>query len=68
MLELINKDGEHVLVMSSRAYQSLTVQQITQLEKFARIIHAPITTIENLGGGSARCMIAEVFLSKKSTD
>jgi hypothetical protein len=65
MLELINKDGEHILVMSSRAYQSLTAQQITQLEKHARIIHAPLTTIENLGGGSARCMIAEIFLSKK---
>lgn len=65
MLELINKDGEHILVMSSRAYQSLTAQQITKLEKYARIIHTPLTTIENLGGGSARCMIAEIFLSKK---
>ncbi len=65
MLELINKDGEHLLVMSSRAYQSLTAQQITKLEKYAHIIHAPLTTIENLGGGSARCMIAEIFLGKK---
>lgn len=65
MLELINKDGEHILVMSSRAYQCLTAQQITQLEKYARNIHAPLTTIENLGGGSARCMIAEIFLSRK---
>jgi len=65
MLELMNKDGEHILVMSSRAYKSLTAQQITKLEKYARIIYAPLTTIENLGGGSARCMIAEIFLNKK---
>lgn len=65
MLELINKDDEHILIMSSRAYQSLTAQQITKLEKYARIVHTPLTTIENLGGGSARCMIAEIFLGKK---
>jgi hypothetical protein len=65
MLELLNDTGEHLVVMSSRAYACLTPQQITQLEKYARIIHSPLTTIENLGGGSARCMIAEVFLTKK---
>lgn len=66
MLELVNTRGEHLLVMSTRAYQSLTAQQITTLEKYVRIIHSPLTTIENIGGGSARCMIAELFFSKKN--
>jgi hypothetical protein len=68
MLELLNDKGEHLLVMSSRAYGCLTPQQITSMEKHARIIHSPLTTIENLGGGSARCMIAEIFLNKKKEE
>ena len=65
VLELVNNKGEHLLVMSTRAYGSLTATQITQLEKYARILHSPINTIENIGGGGARCMIAEIFLNKK---
>lgn len=61
MLQLKNTDGELLLVMSSRAYHSLTQQQITLLEKYNRIIHVPLDTIERCGGGSARCMMAEIF-------
>lgn len=62
MLQVENKKGQQFLVMSSRAYQSLSAVQIAQLELFNPIIHSPIPTIEANGGGSARCMMAEVPL------
>lgn len=66
MLEVVNTKGEHILVMSDTAYKSLTPEQITKLEKYARIIHPNLATIEQNGGGSARCMMAEIFLPKKN--
>ena len=49
--------------MSSQAYDSLTEPQVKHIEDFNPIIHSDITTIETNGGGSARCMLAEVFLT-----
>lgn len=66
MLEVTNASGEHLLVMSSTAYKSLTAEQITKIEKHARILHTNLHTIETNGGGSARCMMAELFLNPKS--
>lgn len=65
MLAVKNKQGEELMVMSSRALASLSPQQKSNIEKYCRIVAAPISTIENIGGGSARCMIAEVFLEPK---
>lgn len=65
MLEVVNDKGEHLLVMSNQAYESLTAAQVTQLEKHARILHPELATIETNGGGSARCMMAEIFLPEK---
>jgi hypothetical protein len=65
MLQVQNKNGEQLLVMSSQAYQSLTTEQIQKLNSYNRIVHSPLTTIETNGGGSARCMMAEVFLQPK---
>jgi len=62
MLELVNDKGEHLLVMSAGAYHSLLAEQINRLEKYCRLIYADLNTIETNGGGSARCMIAEVKL------
>ncbi|MEO5563259.1 MAG: arginine deiminase-related protein [Chitinophagaceae bacterium] len=62
MLQVENKDHEKLLVMSTQAYQSLTKKQIDILSGYNRIIHSPLTTIETNGGGSARCMMAEVHL------
>lgn len=62
MLQLENKQGQKFLVMSSSAYHALNEAQVQQLEAFNPIIHASLNTIETNGGGSARCMIAEVFL------
>lgn len=64
MLQVRNTDGQTILVMSSQAYRALSPAQIEQLEKHTRLLHAPIDTIETYGGGSARCMMAEVFLPK----
>lgn len=65
MLQVMNEDGELLLVMSTQAYQSLTSFQIGSLEKHNRIIHSPLNNIETAGGGSARCMMAEVFIPVK---
>ncbi|QQL50906.1 citrulline utilization hydrolase CtlX [Mucilaginibacter ginkgonis] len=65
MLEVQNAGGEHILVMSAQAFQSLTGEQIDRLEHYARIVYSDIKTIETLGGGSARCMLAEVHLPQK---
>lgn len=65
MLQLTNPAGEELLIMSDQAFRALTKEQITQIEKHAEIIHPPLYTIEEIGGGSARCMMAEVFLPKK---
>lgn len=65
MLQVRNTDGKTILVMSSHAYRALTPAQIQTLEKHTQLLHAPIDTIETYGGGSARCMMAEVFLPEQ---
>jgi hypothetical protein len=65
MLQVKNADDELLLIMSTQAYESLSAAQIKTLEKHNRIIHSSLLTIETAGGGSARCMMAEVFLEKK---
>ena len=65
MLEAKNKANESFLIMSSRAYKAMNEAQITQIQQHSQIIHAPLTTIENYGGGSARCMLAEIFLPRQ---
>ncbi|MDZ4072231.1 MAG: arginine deiminase-related protein [Sediminibacterium sp.] len=65
MLQVQNTSGDRFLVMSSQAYNSLTAEQIKRIEHYNPILHSDITTIETNGGGSARCMMAEVFLSEK---
>ncbi len=62
MLEVESKNGEHLMVMSSRAFHALTSHQINAIEAFCTIVHSDIRTIETYGGGSARCMMAEIFL------
>ena len=64
MLQVQGKD-ETFLVMSLRAHQSLTSIQVATIEKYCKILSSDLETIENLGGGSARCMLAEVFIPQK---
>jgi hypothetical protein len=64
MLQLIDRNNKPVLVMSESAYNALTDLQKTSINKYAKIVFSPLNTIEAYGGGSARCMMAEVFLPK----
>lgn len=65
MLQVQNTEGKTFLIMSQTAYNSLTIEQINQLSKHTTILSVSIPTIEAIGGGSARCMLAEIFLPKK---
>ncbi len=64
MLQVLGADEKRYLVMSSQAFDSLKASQISAIEKHCEILHSSIETIETCGGGSARCMMAEVFLPK----
>jgi len=64
MLQVKNQQGERLLVMSEQAYQSLLPEQIQKIKKYTDIVYSPLNTIEACGGGSARCMMAEIFLPK----
>ena len=64
MLELVGANQQKLLVMSAAAHQSLTADQLDKLEKHAQIVSSSLDTIEACGGGSARCMMAEIFLPK----
>jgi hypothetical protein len=65
MLEVTGMGGQRYVVMSKAAHKSLTPDQISRLEKHARILSSSLDTIEACGGGSARCMMAEIFLPKE---
>ena len=65
MLQIINTEGELLLAMSTRAYSSLNEVQVNRLNMYSRIIHSSLDCIETAGGGSARCMMAEIFHKKK---
>ena len=64
MLEVKGADDRRYLVMSAAAHQSLTKKQITELEEHVTILSSSLDTIEACGGGSARCMMAEIFLPR----
>ena len=64
MLQVRGTKDELFLVMSQAAYDSLTTSQIAQINNHCKIISSSLDTIEACGGGSARCMMAEVFLPK----
>lgn len=66
MLQVRNEKDETFLVMSQQAFDSLRPDQIRQIERQTKILAAPIKTIETYGGGSVRCMMAEVFLPERS--
>lgn len=62
MLELQGTDERRYLIMSASAHKSLTKKQVAQLEEHITILSSSLDTIEACGGGSARCMMAEIFL------
>lgn len=64
MLQVRNNKNEHILVLSESAYNCLTATQLESLERYTQLLPVAIPTIETIGGGSARCMIAEIFLPR----
>lgn len=66
MLQIANSEGKIFLVMSQAAYDSLNPVQIERIESHNPIIKAAIPTIEKYGGGSVRCMLAEVFVPRNA--
>jgi hypothetical protein len=65
MLQVRGANDEKFLIMSDAAYNVLSKEQITKIDKHCKILHASLDIIEACGGGSARCMMAEVFLPIK---
>jgi hypothetical protein len=65
MLQVRNDENQTFIVMSEQAYNALRADQIDQLRNHGEIIAAPLYTIERYGGGSARCMMAEIFLPRR---
>ena len=64
MLEVTGKNNERYIIMSEAAFKCLNMDQITIIEKFSTILYSNLDTIETSGGGSARCMMLEVFLDR----
>ncbi|RAV30801.1 amidinotransferase [Sinomicrobium soli] len=64
MLQLKGGNGSRYLVMSEAARQSLDREQLEKIGRYCEILSAPLDVIEACGGGSARCMMAEIFLRK----
>ena len=64
MLQVKATNDERYLIMSQAAYDSLTDSQVKTIKKHTKVLSSPLETIETCGGGSARCMMAEVFLPK----
>ena len=65
MLQVKGTNNQVYLVMSTSAFESLTKDQLQKIQKHNPIVHSSLNIIETCGGGSARCMMAEVFLPKQ---
>lgn len=65
MLEVKNTKGENILVLSQKAFNSLRIEQKEVLENYAKLLPVAVPTIEEVEGGSVRCMMAEIFLEKR---
>ena len=64
MLQLKGANNQDLLIMSQSARNSLTQEQVRIIEQHCKIVSSSLETVETCGGGSARCMMAEVFLPK----
>ena len=65
LIELRGGDGRPVIALSSAALGTFRPNQIRSLESFGELVDAPIPTIESVGGGSVRCMIADIHLPRR---
>lgn len=65
ILQLETRDGQKVIAMSQSAYEAFTPAQLNQLATHGKLLPFSVPTIETIGGGSVRCMLAELFLPKQ---
>ncbi len=65
ILNVKNTNGDSLIVLSASAMWNFEDRQVEVLQKYGRLVEVSINTIETVGGGSARCMMAEIFLQKK---
>jgi len=65
MLEVKNNKGENILILSQTAFNSLRKEQKQMLEAYSTLLPIAVPTIEEVEGGSVRCMMAEVFLERR---
>lgn len=63
MLQVFDVDEKPHLILSNQAYKTLNLAQIKSLEKYNPLLQISIPTIEAIGGGSTRCMMAEIYLN-----
>lgn len=61
VLQVLNDKNEECVIMSTRAYNGFSPENWSTLEKHYRLVHSDLSTIEHIGGGSARCLIAELY-------
>lgn len=66
LLEIKNKKGESLIVLSETAMKALRIDQLQLLQSFGKLVPVAVPTIEQVEGGSVRCMMAEIFLQRKS--
>ncbi|GIA31817.1 hypothetical protein VCSRO38_0828 [Vibrio cholerae] len=66
ILQLETADGQKVIAMSQSAYEAFTLTQLNQLATHGKLLPFAVPTIETIGGGSVRCMLAELFLPKQA--
>ncbi|MBF0467865.1 MAG: hypothetical protein HQK61_03125, partial [Desulfamplus sp.] len=65
ILQVNSASGDPLIVMSKKAFSGFTGEQIKRLEQYGKILSVDLNTIETTGGGSARCMMAEIFSEKR---
>lgn len=65
ILQVKSNKNEPITIMSQTAYEGFTEKQLSEIAQYGKILPVNIPTIEKVGGGSARCMMAEVFLASK---
>lgn len=61
MIQVMNKDNEECIILSAAAKKGLTPEHRAELMKHYKLVSSDIKTIEKIGGGSARCMVAEIY-------
>jgi hypothetical protein len=66
LLQVLNDKGELLTILSSTAFHAFSEVQRKEMEKYGRLIPVPIPVIEQVGGGSIRCMMAEIFSPRKT--